>query len=328
MAEDKNKRTIVIKRIKKVAGGHHGGAWKIAYADFVTAMMAFFLLMWLLGSTAKGDLKGISEYFKTPLKVALSGGTGSGDSSSIIKGGGQDLTRSSGQVKSGELPAEKKVINMKAAQQEFLRIERAKELEKLKELKSNIEKSIENSPKLKQFKEQILLDITSEGLRIQIVDEKNRPMFRSGSAQLEPYTREILHAIGQTLNDVPNKVSISGHTDAALYGGGNRGYSNWELSADRANASRRELISGGMADEKIVRVVGLSSAVLFNKEDAMSPVNRRISLIVMNKKAEEAASHDGGTVGVEAEGDEQDISEAINEGVQALPEPSATPAAH
>ncbi|MDO9053710.1 MAG: flagellar motor protein MotB [Gallionella sp.] len=328
MAEDKNKRPIVIKRIKKVAAGHHGGAWKIAYADFVTAMMAFFLLMWLLGSTAKGDLKGISEYFKTPLKVALSGGTGSGDSSSIIKGGGQDLTRSSGQVKSGELPAEKRVINMKAAQQEFLRIERAKELEKLKELKSNIEKSIENSPKLKQFKEQILLDITSEGLRIQIVDEKNRPMFRSGSAQLEPYTREILRAIGQTLNDVSNKVSISGHTDAALYGGGNRGYSNWELSADRANASRRELISGGMADEKIVRVVGLSSAVLFNKEDAMSPVNRRISLIVMNKKAEEAATHDGGTVGVEAEGDEQDISEAINEGVQALPVLPATPPAH
>jgi len=328
MAEDKNKRPIVIKRIKKVAAGHHGGAWKIAYADFVTAMMAFFLLMWLLGSTAKGDLKGISEYFKTPLKVALSGGTGSGDSSSIIKGGGQDLTRSSGQVKSGELPAEKKVINMKAAQQEFLRIERAKELEKLKELKSNIEKSIENSVKLKQFKNQILLDITSEGLRIQIVDEKNRPMFRSGSAQLEPYTREILHAIGQTLNDVPNKVSISGHTDAALYGGGNRGYSNWELSADRANASRRELISGGMADEKIVRVVGLSSAVLFNKEDAMSPVNRRISLIVMNKKAEEAATHDGGTVGVEAEGDEQEIGEAINEGVQALPGLPAAPPAH
>lgn len=328
MAEDKNKRPIVIKRIKKVAAGHHGGAWKIAYADFVTAMMAFFLLMWLLGSTAKGDLKGISEYFKTPLKVALSGGSGSGDSSSIIKGGGQDLTRSSGQVKSGELAAEKRVINMKAAQQEFLRAERAKELEKLKELKSNIEKSIENSPKLKQFKNQILLDITSEGLRIQIVDEKNRPMFRSGSAQLEPYTREILHAIGQTLNDVPNKVSISGHTDAALYGGGNRGYSNWELSADRANASRRELISGGMADEKIVRVVGLSSAVLFNKDDPISPVNRRISLIVMNKKAAEAAAHDGGTVGVETEDDEQEISEAINEGVQALPVLPATPPAH
>jgi chemotaxis protein MotB len=321
MAEDKNKRPIVIKRIKKVAGGHHGGAWKIAYADFVTAMMAFFLLMWLLGSTAKGDLAGISEYFKTPLKVALMGGTGSGDSSSIIKGGGKDLTRSSGQVKEGETPAEKRVINIKAAAQEFQRIE----MEKLKELKSTIEKAIDSNPKLKQFKNQILLDITSEGLRIQIVDAQNRPMFQSGSAQLEPYTREILRAIGQTLNEVPNKVSISGHTDAALYGGGENGYSNWELSADRANATRRELLAGGMSEEKIVRVVGLSSAVLFDKNDPLSPANRRISLIVMNKKAEEAASHDGGTVGVDAEGDEQNVKDAIREGVQALP---AAPAAH
>ncbi|MBW8079181.1 MAG: flagellar motor protein MotB [Gallionella sp.] len=314
-----NKKPIVVKRIKKVAGGHHGGAWKIAYADFVTAMMAFFLLMWLLGSTAKGDLQGISEYFKTPLKVALSGGSGSGDSSNIIKGGGQDLTRSEGQVKKGELPAEKKVINLKAAQEEFLRIERAKELEKLKQLKVNIEKAIDNNPKLQKFKNQILLDITSEGLRIQIVDEQNRPMFQSGRAKLEPYTVEILHEIGQTLNEVPNKVSISGHTDAAAYGSGDKGYSNWELSADRANASRRELIAGGMAEDKIVRVVGLSSAVLFNKDDPLSPVNRRISLIVMNKKAEEAASHDGGTVGVNAEGEGAEMKDAIKEGIQALP---------
>jgi chemotaxis protein MotB len=314
-----NKKPIVVKRIKKVAGGHHGGAWKIAYADFVTAMMAFFLLMWLLGSTAKGDLQGISEYFKTPLKVALSGGSGSGDSSSIIKGGGQDLTRSEGQVKKGELPAEKKVINLKAAQEEFLRIERAKELEKLKQLKVNIEKAIDNNPKLQKFKNQILLDITSEGLRIQIVDEQNRPMFQSGRAKLEPYTVEILHEIGQTLNEVPNKVSISGHTDAAAYGSGDKGYSNWELSADRANASRRELIAGGMAEDKIVRVVGLSSAVLFNKDDPLSPVNRRIRLIVMNKKAEEAASHDGGTVGVNAEGEGAEMKDAIKEGIQALP---------
>ena len=315
MAEDLSKRPIVIKRIKKVAAGHHGGAWKIAYADFVTAMMAFFLLMWLLGSTSKGDLKGISDYFKTPLKVALSGGSGSGDSSSIIKGGGKDLTRSEGQVKEGELPSEKRIINLKAAQQEFLRAE----AEKLKGLKSSIEKAIENSKQLKQYKNQILLDITTEGLRIQIVDEQNRPMFQSGRAQLEPYTKEILHAIGQTLNDVPNKVSISGHTDAALYSGGDKGYSNWELSADRANASRRELIAGGMADEKIVRVVGLSSAVLFDKEQPLNPSNRRISLIIMNKKAEEAASHDGGVVGVGAEDDVQDIKESIQPVVSKLP---------
>ncbi len=317
MAEDKNKRPIVIKRIKKVAGGHHGGAWKIAYADFVTAMMAFFLLMWLLGSTAKGDLKGISDYFKTPLKVALAGGSGSGDSSSVIKGGGTDLTRTTGQVKKGDVESDKIIINVKDA----AKLAKMAEMEKLKELKASIEKAIDSSEKLKQFKNQILLDITSEGLRIQIVDEKNRPMFQSGRAQLEPYTREILHAIGQTLNDVPNKVSISGHTDASLYGGGGVGYSNWELSADRANASRRELIAGGMSEEKIVRVVGLSSAVLFKKEDPLSPTNRRISLIIMNKKAEEAASHDGGTVGVDAESDDKDVGQTIKEGVQTLPRP-------
>ncbi len=297
MADDKNKKPIIVKRIKKVVGMPHGGAWKIAYADFVTAMMAFFLLMWLLGSTARGDLEGISEYFKRPLAVVLSGGTTAGDTTSILKGGGQDLTRSEGQVKRGETSAERKIISLKDAQKELEHIQRKQEVEKLKQLKASIEKAIESNSRLRQFKNQILLDITSEGLRIQIVDEKNRPMFQIGSAQLEPYTREILHEIGKMLNEVPNKVSISGHTDAALYGGGAKGYGNWELSADRANASRRELITGGMAEEKIVRVVGLSSAVLFKKEEPLNPVNRRISMIVMNKKAEEAASHDGGTVG-------------------------------
>lgn len=295
------KRPIVIKRIKKVAGGHHGGAWKIAYADFVTAMMAFFLLMWLLGSTAKGDLKGISEVFKTPLKVALMGGVGSGDSSSIIKGGGQDLTRSEGQVKSGELTPEKKIINLKAVQEELTRLERKKELDRLKELKANIEKKLDSDGKLKKFKDQIKLDLTTEGLRVQIVDEKNRPMFQSGSADLEPYTKDILHEIGKMLNDMPNKISLSGHTDAQPYVTADGHYSNWELSADRANASRRELIIGGLVEEKIVRVVGLSSAVLFDKTQPQNPINRRISIIVMNKKAEEAAQKDGGSVDIDAE---------------------------
>ncbi len=298
---NEEKRPIVIKRIKKVMGGAHGGAWKIAYADFVTAMMAFFLLMWLLGSTSKGDLNGISEYFKTPLKVALMGGTGSGDSSSIIKGGGQDLTRSEGQVKSGELPPEKKIINLKATQEEFLRMERKKELDKLKELKANIEKAIDTDIKLKKFKNQILLDLTSEGLRVQIVDEKNRPMFQSGSAELEPYTKDILREIGAMLNEMPNKISLSGHTDAQPYITADGRYSNWELSADRANASRRELIKGGITADKIVRVVGLSSAVLFDKAQPLNPINRRISIIVMNKKAEEAALKDGGSVDIDAE---------------------------
>ena len=288
------KAPIVVKRIKKVVGGHHGGAWKIAYADFVTAMMAFFLLMWLLGSTAKGDLSGIADYFKTPLKVAMQGGSGSGDSSSVIRGGGADLTRKSGQIKRGETAAEKKSYNLKAAQAELERIEAAK----LKQLKGRLEVAIDANPTLKQFKRQLLIDITSEGLRIQIVDEQNRPMFNLASAELQPYTKIILHEIGQVLNDVQNRISLSGHTDATPYAMGGRGYSNWELSADRANASRRELIAGGMDEAKMLRVVGLASSVPFNNAGPHDPVNRRISIIVMNKRTEEAVTKEASGVNI------------------------------
>ncbi|MES1998701.1 MAG: flagellar motor protein MotB [Pseudomonadota bacterium] len=283
-------RPIIVKRIKKSGGGHHGGAWKIAYADFVTAMMAFFLLMWLLGSTTKGELQGIAEYFQTPLKVAMSGGSGSGDSSSVIKGGGKDLTKQVGQINKANNPAQKKTYDLKAAQADMERIEASR----LKALKGRIEAAIDANPTLKQFKKQLLLDITTEGLRIQIVDEKNRPMFALSKATLEPYTKEILHDIGHTLNDVPNKISLSGHTDASPYSGGGAGYSNWELSADRANASRRELIAGGMDEGKILRVVGLASAVPIDKNDPFNPINRRISIIVMNKKTEDSITKEGG----------------------------------
>jgi len=292
------KPPIIVKRIKKVSGGHHGGAWKIAYADFVTAMMAFFLLMWLLGSTAKGDLEGIAEYFKTPLKVAMQGGSGSGDSSSVIKGGGADLTRKSGQIKKGETEAEKKSYNLKAAQAELERIEAAN----LKQLKKRLEEAIDANPTLKRFKRQLLIDITNEGLRIQIVDEQNRPMFNLASAELQPYTKIILREIGAVLNDVQNRVSLSGHTDAVQYSNAGRGYSNWELSADRANASRRELIAGGMDEAKMLRVVGLASSVPFNNAASNDPVNRRISIIVMNKRTEEAITKEASGAHIAEEG--------------------------
>ncbi|MGE0557179.1 MAG: flagellar motor protein MotB [Burkholderiales bacterium] len=291
---DESQRPIIVKRIKKVAGGHHGGAWKIAYADFVTAMMAFFLLMWLLGSTAKGDLKGIADFFSTPLKVALAGGSGSGDSSHIIKGGGKDLTRSEGQVMNGELPTDRRMINIKAAQAE---IERREQI-KLAELKLKLDNAVELSPALRQFREQLLIDITTEGLRVQIVDAQNRPMFASGRADLQPYAREILHEIGRALNGVENRISISGHTDAAPYASGERGYSNWELSADRANASRRALVQGGMDDGLLVRVIGMAAAVPLDRNDPFNPLNRRISLIVMNRKTQDAVNRDGAKVEV------------------------------
>ena len=295
MSEDL--RPIVIKRIKKGGAGHHGGAWKLAYADFVTAMMAFFLLMWLLGSTANGDLKGIADYFQNPLKVSLSGGSGSGDATSILKGGGKSLTSSSGQVKDGDVEAaKKKAPNARDAKTEDLRKEfERREKISLGQLKGSLEKLIEANLTLNQFKNQLLMDVTSEGLRIQIIDEKNRPMFDSSSAELKPYSKVILREIGKALNSVPNKVSFSGHTDAAQFGGGEKGFSNWELSANRANASRREMISGGMDENKVLRVVGLSSTVLFDKNDPLSPSNRRINIVVLNKRTEEAMLlEDGG----------------------------------
>ena len=292
---DDSQRPIIVKRIKKTAHGHHGGAWKIAYADFVTAMMAFFLLMWLLGSTTKADLQGIAEYFQTPLKVALLGGSGAGEATSIIKGGGTDLIRSEGQQKKGDSATGRKIEDIKAAEMELARRERLM----LRELRARIDAAIDASPTLSQFRNQLLIDITTDGLRIQIVDEQNRPMFALGSADLQPYTREIVREIGKILNGVPNRISLSGHTDATTYYGGETGYSNWELSADRANALRRELLTGGIAETRIARVVGLSSSVLLNPRDPYDPFNRRVSIIIMNKKAEEAATTDGGTIEVD-----------------------------
>lgn len=274
--------------VRKIVGdgdhGHHGGAWKVAYADFVTAMMAFFLLMWLLGSTTEGDKKGIADYFASPLKVALlGGGHGSGDSSHVIKGGGQDLTRSTGQVKAGEVRAERKTINLQALKAEQIRAERAA----LEELKERIEQKIAASGTLAALSGQIRLDMTRDGLRIQIVDEGNRPMFDSGSAVVKPYMRELLRAIGGILGEVPNRLTLEGHTDAAPFGGGDRGYSNWELSADRANASRRELMAGGLPEDRPLRVQGLAASTLFEPKDPLAPANRRISIIVMNREAED-----------------------------------------
>jgi chemotaxis protein MotB len=287
MAGDSKKvQPIIIKRIKK--GGHaaHGGAWKIAYADFVTAMMAFFLLMWLLGSTTEGDKKGIADYFNSPLKVAMFGGSGSGDSSSVIKGGGTDLSNTSGQVKRGQVEAPKRTFNLQALK--AMREQQAQaEAARLKVLKQKVEEVIANDSRLAQYKSQIRLDLTAEGLRIQIVDNQNRPMFDSGNAEVKGYIQDILRAIGGVLREVPNKLTIEGHTDSKPFSSGDRGYSNWELSADRANASRRELIAGGLPGDKVLRVQGLAASMLYEKDNPESPLNRRISIIVMNREAED-----------------------------------------
>ena len=281
--DSKKLQPIIIKRVKK--GGHavHGGAWKIAYADFVTAMMAFFLLMWLLGSTTEGDKKGLADYFGSPLKVAMAGGSGSGDSSSVVKGGGTDLTRQGGQVKNGDVESQRRSLQLKALKADQRRAEAAR----LESLKKKVENVLAANPKLAAMSSQIRLEMTRDGLRIQIVDEQNRAMFDSGSAVVKPYMRELLREIGLVLAEVPNRLTLEGHTDAQPFGAGERGYSNWELSSDRANASRRELGAGGLPEDRVLLVQGLASSVLFDPADPLNPVNRRISILVMNRDAED-----------------------------------------
>lgn len=285
MAGDPKKlQPIIVKKVKKKGHSAHGGAWKIAYADFVTAMMAFFLLMWLLGSTSKGDLKGLSDYFNAPLKIAMAGGSGAGSSNSLLPGGGKDLSQITGQSRqgAGNDPIKKKFAT------EALKAELARQdSQKLAALSSKISELIATNPKLNDFSSQIKLETTPDGLQIQIVDDQKRPMFDSGSAVVKPYMRDILREIGNALNGVENKISLDGHTDRAPYGNGERGYSNWELSSDRANASRRELVAAGMPDDKLARVVGLASSNLLDAENPLSPTNRRISIIVMTREAEE-----------------------------------------
>ena len=282
--EAKKLQPIIIKRIKK--GGHaaHGGAWKIAYADFVTAMMAFFLLMWLLGSTSEGDKKGISDYFSSPLKVSMMGGSGAGASNSVIQGGGTDLTKQVAQNKGGD---SSEPLRKKAAA-DAARAEVAKQdARKLAVLSAKISAVISNNPKLAEYKSQIKLETTPDGLQITIVDDQNRPMFDVGSALVKPYMREILREIGTALNGVENKISLDGHTDRSPYGNSERGYSNWELSSDRANSSRRELAAAGMPDDKLARVTGMAASSLLEVKNPLAPTNRRISILVMTREAEE-----------------------------------------
>jgi chemotaxis protein MotB len=294
---------IIVKKKRKGVEGHHGGAWKVAYADFVTAMMAFFLVMWLVTAVSKEQRAAIFDYFKNPsMEQGKSSkpapgqmGPGGSSSSPINLGGGLDSPRVRLE-KVKDIGATTAVSKTKGThgkdggesdQQAKEQVAEA-EHKKLESLMVELRAAISKSQALEPFKDQLLLDITPEGIRIQIVDAQNRPMFDIGSAHLRDYTQSILHELAPYLSSVPNRISITGHTDIRPYPG-QGGYSNWELSADRANAARRALVNAGLPDEKIARVVGLSSSVLFDKQDPQNAINRRISIVIMTKQAEEDA---------------------------------------
>jgi chemotaxis protein MotB len=265
----KEQPVIIKKIIKKGGHGHHGGAWKLAYADFVTAMMAFFLLMWLLGATDEKTRKGISEYFQDPYEAS--------------------------RIDKGQIPTLEEIapteIDRQADENDQLKLEM---------LKEKIQNMIDANPKLAEVKDQIKLETTPEGLRVQIIDNKNMPMFKLASSETEPQIRLILRAMAPVINKLPNKITINGHTDARPFPGKRKGYSNWELSSDRANAARYELNDGGLEEEKILRVTGLSASIPYNPANPDDPMNRRISIIVMNKKTEQHILQEAGNKPVTA----------------------------
>ena len=265
----KEQPVIIKKIIKKGGHAHHGGAWKLAYADFVTAMMAFFLLMWLLGATDEKTRKGISEYFQDPYEAS--------------------------RIDKGQIPTLEEIapteIDRQADENDQLKLEM---------LKEKIQDMIDANPKLAEVKDQIKLETTPEGLRVQIIDNKNMPMFKLASSETEPQIRLILRAMAPVINKLPNKITINGHTDARPFPGKRKGYTNWELSSDRANAARYELNDGGLAEEKILRVTGLSASIPYNPANPDDPMNRRISIIVMNKKTEQHILQEAGNKPVTA----------------------------
>ena len=283
-----NNQPILVKRVKKIAGGHHGGAWKSAFADFATAMMAFFLVMWLMSSATPEQKKAISGYFQDPVGFTESaspyvidlGGTPTPAPDRTLNPDMKDAPDSA----ESEVDAEsdqQASVNKEQAESLAEQIER----ERLELLLQELQTKVDENPQLQKFKDQILFEITQDGLRIQIMDAENRPMFDIGSARLQPYFEDILLILAETIREVPNKISVSGHTDAKPFASSGE-FGNWELSANRANAARRTLVAGGYPDDNVARVVGYASSALFDRQNPFNPVNRRIDIIVLTKRAQ------------------------------------------
>lgn len=285
-----NDRPIIIRRIRKIKkGGHHGGSWKIAYADFVTAMMAFFLLMWLLGLMNKFQLEGVAEYFKKPLKEAFT-------HESNQKGRGENKDREKFTEKNTEKFSEKFTEKEKEKEREKptkvddkmkdkqMRGNTETPFKTIQQIKHDLETKMEKDPEMRQYKNQLNFQVTADGLKIELKDLENKPMFTKGKTDFQDYAKHIVSWLSQQVNHYPNHVVIIGHTDALQYAE-TMEYSNWELSADRANATRRTLIQYGLDKDKIIRVIGVSDTELLDKSHGDNPSNRRIEIIILTDDA-------------------------------------------
>ncbi|SIN96172.1 chemotaxis protein MotB [Sulfurivirga caldicuralii] len=303
-----DEQSIIIKRVNKCPHAAHGGAWKIAFADFMTATMAFFLLLWVMGGTNDEEMKAIAEYFRNPTvidaspEVLVESKSQGRQTNTIIDAGGfQDMPTGKEGDESGS--------------------GKAKEEAEMEQLKLEIQKKIAADPELSKLKDQLKLDVTPNGLQIQILDDRKRPMFEAGVDVPRDYAAKLIKEVGQILAHTDRPISIAGHTDSSRYA--SQDYTNWELSADRANAARRLLIRGGVPEKRIAQVVGLADTVPFDKQNPYNPRNRRISIIVLSQDAQQRLKSLSEAPGVE------DLSKELKLGtpVQRAPAPAA-PAHH
>lgn len=285
-------QNIIIRRIKKGHHGHHGGAWKVALADFAMAMMALFLILWLINSSNEEEIAAVAGYFNDP--AAYEDGK-KVPSKWVIDLGGSPSVQSNVAVSETVDPT--KVLQAEEIESAAEAIEKAR----LEEMQSDFQEKINQSATLSPYKDQLKVDITSEGLRIQIVDKTNRPMFDPGSARLKYYAEDILYELAPILSSVPNRVSITGHTDSS--GAANPwDPGNWELSAGRANSARRTLSDAGLEEDKIAQVVGMGDKAHFNIDNPTDPINRRIAIVVLNKRTDKAIASRAGGYGQDQEG--------------------------
>lgn len=287
MADGESEQPIIVKKIKK-GGGHHGGAWKVAYADFVTAMMAFFLLLWLLNVTTDEQKNAISNYFDpTHPKVsqAESGAGGVlGGLSMSPKGSMATAVQPITTPRPSAQRMQGKRLNPEDAKKEAAK-EKGRKAEdaKFKKLENEIKQAIQKSPELKTLQKNLMIDMTPEGLRIQVVDRDGEPMFPSGSAQMFQKTRELLALIADLVEPLPNELSLRGHTDSVPYGSG-ANYTNWELSADRANSVRRVFRENEIPADRLNNVQGKADREPLLEEEPNDPRNRRISIILLREE--------------------------------------------
>lgn len=260
--------SVVIKWRRARHANHHVGSWKIAFADFTTAMMAFFLVMWLLGATTPQQREQIAEYFKMPLSKAISHNRKFNINDFPLPANANDAAGPT---------------RLRQRQREHQR-----DIQRLNDTRLRLEQMLRNDPRLRELQPNMRITLMHEGLHIEIIDSKRRPMFATGGTKIAPYMRSIMHIIAPVLNDLPNRISLAGHTDNQPYLNGERGYGNWELSADRANASRRELVEGGLMNDKILRVIGMANTMVPPGKEDDNAAQRRISIVILTHEQEEA----------------------------------------